>query len=481
VEVLGPRLVALRFRPQFVNAALEFIPDVPHVQVERTPDKVWAFGAVAFTYRVPVPDFVEKAEPLQFDFIAAIANHAASKQTEPASAQPPTAGGKVRIGLAGVDTGAAKPAPLSTTSASPLSGLAEAPAEGYGYLTRVSVPGRPMPEIAVHFEATDGITIFSEGAGRHGFDPTLLVHTAREVDQPTGWATEEQTGRPLPPLKPLFDFPLRDTCICLGADGTYYLTGTTGYPDWGMVTENIQVWKSKDLQEWIPVVTKPRLRSVVWNVDRDGTWQKKINMVNGAPFRPVWAPEIHYLKGTFWIPYCLPLLGTGLLKSTSGQAEGPYLSVIQPDKPLTDRIDASMFQDDDGTVYFVYAGGRVARMKDDMSGLAEEPKLIVPANGPYVGFEGAFLFKANGRYHLAAADFAFGDYECYVASSDKIYGPYGDRYVALPHGGHNMFFQDKDKNWWSAFFGNDVHAPFTERPGAFRAAFGADGRIRPLV
>jgi len=33
----------------------------------------------------------------------------------------------------------------------------------------------------------------------------------------------------LPAIQPLFDFPLRDTCICL-VDGVYYLTGTTGYP-----------------------------------------------------------------------------------------------------------------------------------------------------------------------------------------------------------------------------------------------------------
>jgi len=32
----------------------------------------------------------------------------------------------------------------------------------------------------------------------------------------------------LPPVQPLFDHAVRDTSICIGPDGTYYLTGTTG-------------------------------------------------------------------------------------------------------------------------------------------------------------------------------------------------------------------------------------------------------------
>ena len=39
---------------------------------------------------------------------------------------------------------------------------------------------------------------------------------------------------------------------------------------------------------------------------------------------------------------------------------------------LTGNIDASLFQDDDGSVHFVWQNGRIARMKDDMSDLAEE-------------------------------------------------------------------------------------------------------------
>ena len=268
-------------------------------------------------------------------------------------------------------------------------------------------------------------------------------------------------------LKPLFDFPVRDTCVCLGPDGTYYLIGTTGHPTWWKTNEGIRMWKSKDLKTWEPM-------GLVWSFEKNTTWQKK-----QGENQAIWAPEVHYFNNTFWIAYCMNYQGTGILKSSSGKPEGPYADT-KPDGPLTSEIDASLFRDDDGKVYFVYQNGKVARMKDDMTGLAEEPRLLKPANAGQVGFEGAFLFKANNRYYLSCAEFIDGRYHCYVASSKELHGPYGDRYLAVPYGGHNMFFKDAGGQWWSTFFGNDNDAPFKERPGLLKIEFGADGEPRPM-
>lgn len=84
--------------------------------------------------------------------------------------------------------------------------------------------------------------------------------------------------------RPLFDYPIRDTSVCVGHDGAYYLTGTTGAPDWWAVTSDIQVWRSEDLQHWKPVSSKPRERSLVWNGDREGTWEKRIPSAMVCPF-----------------------------------------------------------------------------------------------------------------------------------------------------------------------------------------------------
>jgi xylan 1,4-beta-xylosidase len=278
----------------------------------------------------------------------------------------------------------------------------------------------------------------------------------------------------LPPLKPLFDYPMRDTSVCLGGDGMYYLTGTTGDTStwWTKNAGEIRVWKSADLKTWKPL-------GAVWKVDQ-GTWQKAPR--DGQ--RALWAPEIHYFKGTFWLTLCMNFKGgsTGLLKSTSGKAEGPYVDV-HPQGPLTDEIDASLFADDDGKVYFVYQNGKIARLNDKLTDLAEKPRVLKPWNAEQVGFEGAFLTKVNGRYVLVCAEFnarlGTNTYDCMSATAKNIYGPYGPRYLAIPHGGHNMIFKDKTGQWWSTFFGSDPKAPFSERPGLIPLDVDDAGHIRP--
>jgi beta-xylosidase len=276
----------------------------------------------------------------------------------------------------------------------------------------------------------------------------------------------------LPPMKPLFDYPLRDTSVCVGGDGMYYLTGTTGdTATWWTINDGaIRVWKSADLKTWKPL-------GAVWKIDQ-GTWQK----VKHGENRALWAPEIHYAKGTYWLTFCMNFGGTGLLKSTSGKAEGPYIDV-HPIGPLTAEIDASLFVDDDGKAYFVFQNGKIARLNDAMTELAEKPRLLAPWNATQVGFEGAFLTKINGRYVLICAEFndrlGTKTYDCMAAAAKNIYGPYGPRYLAISHGGHNTLFKDKTGQWRSTFFGSDPKAPFRERPGILKLDVDDEGHIRP--
>ena len=91
-----------------------------------------------------------------------------------------------------------------------------------------------------------------------------------------------------------------------------------------------------------------------------------------------------------------------------------------------------------------------------------------------------FLFKANGRYYLSCAEHFDGRYSSTIAMATNLYGPYGSRYEALPHAGHNTFFQDARGGWWSTYFGSDAKAPWQERPGLLPIEFGPDGKVRPV-
>jgi hypothetical protein len=78
---------------------------------------------------------------------------------------------------------------------------------------------------------------------------------------------------------------------------------------------------------------------------------------------------------------------------------------------------------------------------------------------------------------LGAADTYEGRYSTCTGISDTIFGPYHTRHEAVPCGGGTDFFQDKEKNWWCAFFGNDNQAPWREKPGLVCIDFDEDGRM----
>ncbi len=137
---------------------------------------------------------------------------------------------------------------------------------------------------------------------------------------------------------------------------------------------------------------------------------------------------------------------------------------------------ASLFQDDDGKVYWLVDGGWIAPLNEKMNALAADLQLLRPhdPNEPpgeqptQVGRWGAAMFKKDGRYYLSCADIGgrlgVPVYDTWVASSDSIYGPYGPRCLAVPHGGEANIFLSHAGQWYSTFNGRDSRAVLTDRP-----------------
>ena len=312
-------------------------------------------------------------------------------------------------------------------------------------------------------------------------------------------------------VSPLFDYWIRDTHITLAHDGFYYLTGTTraaGEEAAFRFNDGIHLWRSPDLSHWIDL-------GLVWSFDRDGTWENRWFRPMGGgkecpssdpdAHRALYAPEIYSINGDFYITASInwprqeegdPGSCTFLLKSISGKGEGPYADCHGG--PLTKRIDSSLFQDDDGTVYYIWQDGNIARMKDDMTGFAEEPRKMIQHHfDPEPYCEGVSLFKYGGKYHLLLAIWTMDEggkagyfpgskeqklsYDCVIASSDNIYGPYSERYTAITGGGHNTIFRGKDGKIYATMFGNPVNesfAPFYARPAIMEMEY-AGSRFYP--
>ena len=304
-------------------------------------------------------------------------------------------------------------------------------------------------------------------------------HTAAWTNynrQATGSAV---TNGLIPNLKPLIpNTQLRDTIVILGGDGNYYLTGSSGADIWDF-NDGIELWRSADLKKWDYV-------GEVWNFDKDGTWENNW-LWHRKPVRAIWAPEIHYLKrlNNYFITISMPPGNRGILKSATGKPEGPYVNALATDGYFKGGIDGTLFEDDDGKVYFTSGGAStILLMNDDLSGIVGQPHQIEfekPADGSWtrssVAQEGASMFKRNGIYYLGGAAFYQGRYSSVVAMSTNVFGPYKNWEEAVPCGGGTDYFQDKNGNWWDAYFGNDNQSPFREKPAIVKIDFGPDGKI----
>ena len=335
----------------------------------------------------------------------------------------------------------------------------------------ISGPGRPVVGDGVVPSFAVGVPVTEENRARLA----------------SGSAVKEGL---LPPIKPVWDVHLRDTDIILGGDGNYYMTGSSGDNIW-RYNDGIELWRSPDLKAWSYL-------GLVWSIDKDGGWEKLWRDHHQHPTRAIWAPEIRYLHHNYFLTFGMPPGGMSILKSATGRPEGPYVHATDPDRPIVGGIgptsesfliDPTLFEDDDGSVYFTYGPGKViAKMKDDLSGFAETPRPVVLSDPVYepatrrdaenfFGFEGATIFKANGRYYFGSTDKVHDRYSMCMAVSDNIYGPYRMRHETVPCNGGTNFFQAKDGFWYSCFFGDDAHAPWREKPGIVRIGFEADGRI----
>ncbi|MBO4327673.1 MAG: family 43 glycosylhydrolase [Clostridia bacterium] len=267
-------------------------------------------------------------------------------------------------------------------------------------------------------------------------------------------------GVPSEPVKPILDLHLRDAYILNGPDEYYYMTGTNDPVDWNN-TREIHVYRSADLSSWEDL-------GAVWNFERDATWQKDI-LIDSSP---IWAPELHYIGGTYWICYSLGWgsMSGSLLRSTTGRPEGPYADVSGSGKPMFDYIDSTLFRDDNGRVYAIWSDGQLQELSNDLTSLKGERVALKSRSGIQAGFEGCFMIKIGGIYYLCSSTYSihyrsdgssYQTYDSFYVMSDNISGPYSERRLLLENGGHNNLFFSKDgRLFTTAFYGND----FSEKP-----------------
>lgn len=264
--------------------------------------------------------------------------------------------------------------------------------------------------------------------------------------------------------------------------GPWKLADTTGFrPD----AEKGKVWSPEFVDE-----NQPR-RTVV------APWQEYWYDDQFGKRGEVWAPEVHYFRGRWYIVACMGdhsrKVGSFMLVSEGG-VEGPYRLIEgNVEKPFGDsltggpafiqpgayyHIDGSFYSEGDDA-WLVLHNHVYAKFRDDMEDIVPTTNLPTFRETPYSPepyLEGAYVFKYGGKYYLfqsawdrtsANADgstrYAYDppgpgrvqyQYDVIAAVSDNFEGPYSQRWTAGVGAGHNNLFVDESGQVWSTFFRN---------------------------
>ncbi|MBM0224877.1 family 43 glycosylhydrolase [Micromonospora sp. ATA51] len=303
-------------------------------------------------------------------------------------------------------------------------------------------------------------------------------------------------------------------CFRVAGRPLYVATGTTRVPGLTTATpwnDGVFVWTAPSLRgPWrladTTGVRHGAERGKVWSPEFAGENRPGRTVV--APWQEywyddtfgkrgnVWAPEVHYFRGTWYIVACMgdraQKVGSFLLVSEGG-VEGPYrLAAGNLDKPFGDalpdapyidpgarfHIDGGMYTEGDDA-WLVLHNNVYARFRDDMEDIVPTTDLPAFQQQPYSPepyLEGAYVFKHGGKYYLlhaawdrtstaadgstrhaydtAAPSRTQHHYNAIVAAADHFEGPYSRRWTLGVGAGHNNIFEDADGGLWATFFRN---------------------------
>jgi hypothetical protein len=342
---------------------------------------------------------------------------------------------------------------------------------GEGLRANVKGDGSHWVRFFNYFTRKDGVNKPAQ-YGLHykvGAKPLLDVELVRgKSDKPVelrdaGTAQGNPKGVLADKFKVVLDIAhIRDSQCIKGSDGYYYIVGTPllhgSIPYARGINDGIELFRSKTRSGPFESM------GYVWKFDTASWLNARYFTIDQE--RNIWAPQIHEFNGKWYLIFFATkfpkngLEGYSIFQIGIAVADnplGPYKETTE--KPLISAPDPHLFRDDDGSTYLSYGHGSIVKLKPGFDGLADTPRLMYPGNAPYLCNEGSTLFKANGKYYFGGAFSTYSydqkgkmlgqTYDCVLAEADNVYGPYGDRYIAVKNAGNNSFLKDSDGKWYA--------------------------------
>lgn len=184
--------------------------------------------------------------------------------------------------------------------------------------------------------------------------------------------------------------------------------------------------------------------------------------------RGIWAPDISYHNGKFYIFATLRFNSNDKelspmrcqLMMTADKPEGPY---SKPVRLPVDNIDPSHFIDDDGKHYMIIAPGiTVVPLSDDCTRVTGEPVQVWAGTGERCP-EGPHILKKDGWYYAILAEGGTGyGHGINVARSKTLFGKYEpspynpvmrqhNPDAPIQRAGHGKLVQTQNGDWWITY------------------------------
>lgn len=264
---------------------------------------------------------------------------------------------------------------------------------------------------------------------------------------------------------------IRDPMVCLVRD-TYYVTGSQP-PYWNGINDGVHLWSTKDFNAFTDhglILKRSDLSEDAWCRDR------------------FWAPELFDGKNGYYYltfncrneseKYSHPH-HVGL--ACSQNITGPY-EIITLEKPVTYEYasanDATLFRDDDGTVYIGYTALKESTDSDNKYHLwiskidldtgriydhIDVCTLGDDGEWDHIGVEGQCIVKRHGKYFQWYSSWTRG-YEAGILTADNISGPwkkYDNNPILVDNekrhkAGHNHSFTAMDGKDYITFHANPI-------------------------
>ena len=231
--------------------------------------------------------------------------------------------------------------------------------------------------------------------------------------------------------------------------------------------------------EWFPGVCIHHSRDMVnWEIAAYAlTDEKRMDMTGLDPSCGIWAPNLTWSDGLFYLAYTIVYTNRSRYKDTynfvvtAPDVAGPWSDPVPVSRS---GFDPSVFHDDDGRKYLVnmtldhradktrFSGIDVQEYDPVARRLVGEPRRVF--RGTKFGTtEGPNIIKKDGWYYLTMAEGGTGFLHCAtVVRARSIWGPYeespynplvtseGQRDCGLARAGHAQIIQGADGKWYMA-------------------------------